>query len=203
MKTIKTSEYPIRYLCNKNLGVIIENEIQKNRGGYELLQYYNTHGKGNVSAELSSYQGEGFLVSVHAEFDRADIRDKKQVGFAEIYYNYESAKKIILNKIEFYEKWVTDHVIWRMSRKKYRSEAVTNAKRGYVKELKKWKHQSKKYQFMNEVLNPIKSKQYIIDCLEKIYMKDHKNEVEDAIKRGENVPEKVLKEYGLEVNNGK
>lgn len=203
MKTIRTSEYPIRYLTFKNEGVIIENEKQLKRGGYELLHYYNTHNKGSVSAEICSYQGEGYLVSVHAELDREDIRDRKQVGFAEIYYNYEHAKKIILKKIEFYEKWVTDRIVWRMTRKEYYEEVHTKAVKEYEKQVRQWKRQSDKYRAINELLNPLKNKNFIINNYEDSYLQGHKYEVEDAIKRGENVPEKVLKEYKLKIKVGK
>lgn len=198
MKTIQTSKYPIRYLCFKNEGVIIENEKQEKRGGYELIHYYNTHGKGSVSAELCSYQGEGYLVSVHAELDREDIRDRKQVGFAEIYYNYEHAKDIILKKIEFYEKWVTDRIIWRMTRKEYYQEIHPKAVKEYEKQVKRWERKSEKYKTINELLNPLKNKDFIINSFEDSYLQGHKYEVEDAIERGEDVPEKILKEYEVE-----
>jgi hypothetical protein len=181
MKIIRTSDYPIRYLTFKNEGVIIENEKQEKRGGYELLHYYNTHGKGNVSAEICSYQGEGYLVSVNAELDREDIH----------------AKKIILKKIEFYEKWVTDRVIWRMTRKEYYEEIHPKAVKEYEKQAKRWEGDSEGYRAMNEEKNPLKNKQFIIKCHEDIYMQEHKRIVMDALENGEDVPEKVLKEYRL------
>jgi len=195
MKTIRTSDYPIRYLTFKNEGVIIENEKQEKRGGYELLYYYNTHGRGNISAELCSYQGEGYLVSVHAELDREDIRDRKQVGFSEIYYNYDHAKKIILKKIDFYEKWVIDRIIWRMTRKEYYQEIHPKAVKEYERQVRQWERRTEKYKAINEVLNPLKNKDFIINAYEDSYLQGHKYEVEDAIKRGENVPKKVSKEY--------
>jgi len=197
MKIIRTSDYPIRYLCNDNLGVVIENEKQEKRGGYELLHYYNTHGGGSISAELDSYQGEGYVVSVHAELDRQDIRDRKQVGFAEIYYNYESAKKIILGKIEFYEKWVIDRIIWRMTRKEYYQEIHPKAVKEYEKQVKRWEGKSDKHKAMNEILNPINNKKFIVDCCEDIHMQEHYKAVMNAIADGGDIPEKVLGEYGL------
>ena len=77
MEIIKTLEYPIRYLCNDNLGIIIENEIQKNRGGYELLHYYNKHGRGYISVEVCDYAKVDFLVSAHAELDRENIMEAR------------------------------------------------------------------------------------------------------------------------------
>ena len=198
MEIIKTSEYPIRYLCDDNHGKIIENEIQVNRGGYELIHYYNTHGRGNVSAELCSYQGEGYLVSVHAEIDREDIRDRKQVGFSQIFNNYEHAKKITLEKIEFYEKWVVDHIIWRMTREQYCEEVYPKAVKAYEKKLNIWNRQTKEYQFMNAVLSPEYNKSFIISSFEDIYMQGHKQAVMQAIKEGKDVPEEVRKEYEKE-----
>lgn len=198
MKTIRSSEYPIGYEAFKNEGVIIENEKQDKRGGYELLHYYNTHGKGNVSAKIDSYQGEGYLVSVHAELDREDIRDRKQAGFAEIYYNYEHAKKIILNKIDFYEKWVTDRIIWRMTRKQYYEEIHPKAVKEYEKQVNRWERNSEEYKAMNEILNPINNKKFIVNCCEDIYMAEHEGAVMTALENGEEVPEKVLKEYKVE-----
>ena len=197
MKIIQTSEYPIRYLTFGNEGAIIENEKQEKRGGYELLHYYNTHGKGNISAELCSYQGEGYLVTVHAELDRADIRDRKQVGFSEIYYNYEHAKKIVLNKIEFYEKWVTDRIVWRMTRKEYYEEVHIKAVKEYEKQAKHWEGNSEEYKAMNDVVSPLINKDFIISNYENIGMQEHKRIVMEALKKGEKVPEKVLKEYRL------
>lgn len=150
-----------------------------------------------MSAELCSYQGEGFLVSVHAEMDREDIRDRKQVGFSEIYYNYEHAKKIILKKIEFYEKWVIDRIIWRMTRKQYYEEVHPKAVKAYEKKLNTWNRQTKEYKSINEVLSPEKNKDFIIKSYEDIYMQRHKEKVIEAIKSGEDVPEKVRKEYKL------
>ena len=197
MKTIRTSEYPIRHEAFKNEGVIIENERQEKRGGYELLHYYNTHGKGNVSASLDSYQGEGYLVSIHAELDREDIRDRKQVGFAEVYYNYEHAKKIILNKIDFYEKWVIDRIIWRMTRKEYYEEIHLKAVKEYEKQVKRWEGNSEEYKAINELLNPLKNKGFIINNYEDIYMQEHKKAIMDALENGEKVPKKVMNEYGF------
>lgn len=111
METIQTSEYPIRYLTFKNHGKIIENKIQKNRGGYELLYYYNEHGKGRISVEVCNYAGIDFLVSAHAEFDREDIRDRKQKGFSQRYVFYEEARKVAIAKIAEFEKWVDDNII--------------------------------------------------------------------------------------------
>ena len=182
----------------KNEGVIIENEIQLKRGGYELLHYYNTHGKGSISAEIDSYQGEGYLVSVHAELDREDIRDRKQVGFSEIYYNYAHAKKIILKKIDFYEKWVTDRIVWRRTRKEYYEEVHIKAVKEYDKQVKHWERNSEEYKAINELLNPLKNKNFIITNYENIGMQEHKRIVMEALERSEKVPEKVLKEYGLE-----
>ena len=195
MKIIKTSEYPIRYKSFKNEGVLIENENQIQRGGYELMHYFNTHGKGNVSGEVCSFQGEGYLVSVHAELDRPDIRDRKQVGFSEIYYNYEQAKKIILKKIEFYEKWVTDHLMWRMTRKEYYEEAHKKAVKKYDKQVKQWNSSTKEYKAINKLLSPLANKKYIIDNYDSIYMEEHKKAVMEAIANKEDVPEKVRKEY--------
>ena len=197
MKIIKTFDYPIRYVSLENEGIIIENNIQKQRGGYELIHYYNTHGRGNVSAELCSYQGEGYLVSVHAEMDREDIRDRKQVGFSEIFNNYEHAKKIILEKIDFYEKWVVDHIIWRMTRKQYYGEVHPKAVKVYEKKLDLWNRQTKEYKFMNEVLSPEKNKEFMINSYEDIYMQGHKQAVMKATEEGKDVPEEVRKEYKL------
>ena len=197
MKTIRTSEYPIRYLCFKNEGVIIENKKQDKRGGYELLHYYNTHGKGNISAELCSYQGEGYLISVHAELDREDIRDRKQVGFAEIYYNYEHAKKIILKKIDFYEKWATDRIIWRMTRKQYYEEIHPKAVKEYEKQVKRWEGNSEEYKAINELLNPLKNKDFIINTYEDVCMQEHKKAVMEALENGKDVPKKAMDDYGF------
>ena len=197
MKIIQTSDYPIRHVAFKNEGVMIENEIQINRGGYELIHYYNTYGKGNISAELCSYQGEGYLVSVHAELDREDIRDRKQVGFSEIYYNYEHAKKIILKKIEFYEKWIVDRIIWRMTKEQYYEEVHPKAIKEYEKQVEQWKRRIVKFKAMNEILNPTNNKEFIMDCCEDIYMQGHKKAVILAIEKGKDVPEEVRKEYKL------
>ena len=196
MEIIKTSEYPIRYLCNDNLGIIIENEIQKNRGGYELLHYYNKHGRGYISVEVCDYAGIDFLVSAHAELDRENLQDRKQRGFAERYVFYEEAKKVAIAKIEEFEKWVDSNIVWKMTRAKYRKEIHKKAIEEYKKQVKHWNWQTDDYKAINEMLSPIKNKNFIINCAENIYLQEHKNKVEDAVKRGKKVPEKVLKEYG-------
>ena len=137
------------------------------------------------------------MVSVHAELDRANIRDRKQVGFAEIYYNYEHAKKIILKKIEYYEKWVTDRMVWRMTRKEYYEEIHIKAVKKYEKQAKCWEGNSKEYKAINELLNPLKNKSFIINNYEDLYLQEHKRIVMEALENGEEVPEKVLKEYEL------
>jgi hypothetical protein len=197
MKIIRTSKYPIRYLTFENEGIIIENEKQEKRGGYELLHYYNTHNKGNISATIDSYQGEGYLVSVHAELDRENIRDRKQVGFTEIYYNYDHAKKITLNKIEFYEKWVIDRIVWRMTRKEYYEEIHPKAVKEYEKQVKQWERNREEYKAINELLNPLKNKDFIITNYENIGMQEHKRIVMEALENGGNVPKKVMDDYGF------
>ena len=197
MEIIKTSEYPIRYLTFKNHGRIVENKIQKNRGGYELLHYYNEHGKSRISAEICNYAGIDFLVSARAELDRADIRDRKQKGFSQRYTFYKEARKVAIAKIEEFEKWVDSNIIWKMTRKQYRKEIHKKAVEEYKKQVRYWDWQTEEYKAINEILNPTNNRNFIVNCAEDIYMEEHKNEVEDAIKRGEKVPEKVLKEYGL------
>ena len=196
MEIIKTLEYPIRYLCNDNLGIIIENEIQKNRGGYELLHYYNKHGRGYISVEVCDYAKVDFLVSAHAELDRENIRDRKQKGFSQRYIFYEEARKVAIAKIEEFEKWVDSNIVWKITRAKYRKEIHKKAIEEYKKQVKHWNWQTDDYKAINEILNPIKNKNFIINCAGDIYLQEHKNKVKDAIKRGEKVPEKVLKEYG-------
>ena len=199
MEIIRTSEYPIRYVVNENYGVIVENEIQLNRGGYELLHYYNTHGKGYVSVEVCNYARIDFLVSAHAELDRIDIRDRKQKGFSQRYVFYEEAKKVAIAKIEEFEKWVDSNIIWKMTREKYRKEIHKKAVKEYKKQVMHWDWQLDRYKAMNELLNPLKNKGFIIKCAEDIYMQEHRKIVEDAIKRGEKVPQNILKEYGIKI----
>ena len=122
MKIIKTSEYPIRYLSSYNHGKIIENEIQLNRGGYELLHYYNEQGKGYVSVAVCNYADIDFLVTAHAELDRVNIRDRKQKGFSQRYVFYIEARNVALQKIEEFEKWADSNIIWKMTREEYRKE---------------------------------------------------------------------------------
>lgn len=198
IKIIQTSEYPIRYLTLENHGKIIENKIKKNRGGYELLHYYNEHGKGKISVEICNYARIDFLISAHAELDREDIRDRRQKGFSQRYVFYEEAKKVAIVKIAEFEKWIDDNIIWKMTGAKYRKEIHKKAVEEYKKQVKHWSWQTEKYKEINEVLNPIKNKSFIINCAEDIYMQEHKNEVENAVKKGEKVLGKVLKEYGLE-----
>ena len=195
MKTIQTSDYPIRYLTFENHGKIIENRIQKNRGGYELLYYYNVHNKGRTLVEVCNFAGIDFLVSANAELDRIDIRDRKQRGFAKRYVFYEEAKKVAIAKIAEFENWVDDNIIWKMTRKQYCKEIHKKAVEEYKKQVKHWNWQTEEYKVMNEVLNPIKNKNFIINCAENIYLQDHKMAVENAIKRGKKVPEGILKEY--------
>ena len=194
MRIIQTSEYPIRYKAFENEGAIIENEIQKQRGGYELLIYY----KNKVSVEVCNYAGIDFLVTAHAEIGRKDIHDRKQKGFSQRYVFYIEAKNIAIAKIEEFEKWVDSNIIWKMTREEYRKEIHPKAVKEYDKQVRHWNRESEEHKHINEILDPTKNKNFIINTFESSYLQSHKYKVEDAIKRGEKVPEEVLKEYGLE-----
>ena len=198
METIQTLEYPIRYLTFENHGKIIENKIQKNQGGYELLQYYNEHGKGRISVEVCNFAGIDFLVSAHGELDRIDIRDREQRGFAQRYVFYEEAKSVAIAKIAEFEEWIDNNVIWKMTRKQYREEIHVKVLKEHRERVKQWNWQSEKHKMINKILDPTKNRSFIINRNEDIYLEEHKIAVENAIKRGEKVPGKVLKEYGLE-----
>lgn len=84
-----------------------------------------------------------------------------------------------------------------MIRAKYRKEIHPKAVQEYNRQVRHWNWQTKEHKMINEILNPTKNKSFIINCIEDIYLEKHKLAVEDAIKRGEKVPEKVLKEYGF------
>lgn len=130
--------------------------------------------------------------------DRVDIRDRKQKGFSQRYVFYVEAKKVAIKKIEEFEKWVDSNIIWKMTREEYRKEIHPKAVKEYEKQVRHWNWQSEEHKHINEILDPTKNKSFIINCVEDIYLQKHKTAVEDAIKRGEKVPEKVLEEYTRE-----
>lgn len=112
IKTIKTNEYPTRYVAFKNPTYFVENANPQNRGGYEFAVYYEPyqnqeypHLTDGIYIEISSYQGKKILLDCHLTIPN---KNRQQKGFTKLYNSYKEAKQEAFKWLEEAHKFLQE-----------------------------------------------------------------------------------------------